>query len=346
MSTPDVSLVLVCYRSSAVAPAAVASFRREVAAAGLTGEVVLVDHSESPAEASALGELAPDRLVVQGNRGYAAGINAGVAVARGGVLLVGNPDIELAEGGLPSLLETLARGFDIAGPLFVCGRWLFPPADLQTPGALLRQWWASGGAGRWRRELRSEVRRWMAVWQAREPVAVRFLTGALVACSRRAWDRLGPWDEGYFLYFEETDWLVRAARLGMRIALDPRARVTHLWAHAADPAAQARTVQSSRARYLRQCFGWRGRLVTGLMPRAPGWPPGLATSPAEVPADAAFWLLSPSPLGMPALLFEGSGRPGAEDLAAMQGGARGGVRFSLLAVSRATGEPLGVWSVQ
>jgi hypothetical protein len=55
----DVSLVLVAYRSSAAAPAAVASFRAEAARLGVSSEVILVDHSEDPNEAAGLEALPP-----------------------------------------------------------------------------------------------------------------------------------------------------------------------------------------------------------------------------------------------------------------------------------------------
>lgn len=343
MSAPDVSLILVCYRSSGVAPAAVSSFRREAAAAGLASEVVLVDHSETQAEVTALRELVPDHLVVQGNRGYAAGINSGVRVARGQVLLVGNPDIVFGEGAVSSLAGALRQGFDIVGPQLVAGPWLYPPSDLQRPGALLRQWWAGRSPRRWWRAMRGEVRRWLRVWQATAPVAACFLGGALLAFSRQTWEAAGPWDEGYFLYFEETDWLLRAARRGLRTGVVPGARVTHLWGHAADPGDLGGVALESRERYLARSFGIRGRLVARLVP------PATVAGPSAPPADEVaerrnvLWLLSPSPLGTAALLFGGEGRPAARDIAAMAGRARRGVRFFLLAADAATGELLGRW---
>lgn len=343
MSAPEVSLVLVCYRSSGVAPAAVSSFRREIAAAGLAGEVVLVDHSESPAEVAALRELAPDHLVVQDNRGYAAGINSGARAARGQVLVVGNPDIAFGEGSLPRLAEALGQGFDIVGPQLVAGPWLYPPSDLQRPGALVRQWWAGRSPRRWWRAMRGEVRRWVRVWQATTPVAVCFLAGALLAFSRQTWEAAGPWDEGYFLYFEETDWLLRAARQGMRAGLVPRARVTHLWGHAADPGDLADVALGSRERYLTRSFGVCGRLAARLM--APSSMPAPSSLPAHEVGEGrnVLWLLSPSPLGTAALLFGGEGQPRERDIAFMAGRARQSVRFFLLAADAASGEMLGRW---
>jgi hypothetical protein len=44
---------------------------------------------------------------------------------------------------------------------------------------------------------------------------------------RRAWEGVGPIDEAFQLYFEDTDWCYRARLLGHTIRLAPRAEVLH-----------------------------------------------------------------------------------------------------------------------
>ena len=223
----DVALVLVGFRSSAVAPAAVSSFRREAGRLGVSSEVVIVDHSEDPAEASCLRSLEAEKLLVLPNRGYAAGVNAGVAASEGAVVLVGNPDVALQEDALAPLLGGIRAGWDIVGPQFVLAGFLFPPTDLQTPCEELLRWLASRSQAVWRRQLRRELQRWRRIWEAREPVPVRALSGALLAFRRETFDRVGPWDEGFFLYFEDTDLCLRARSAGRAALLCPSARALH-----------------------------------------------------------------------------------------------------------------------
>jgi GT2 family glycosyltransferase len=297
----DVSLVLVTYRSSTVASAAVASFRAEVERLGVFSEVILVDHSEDPKEAARLETLAPDRLVVRPNRGYAAGVNAGVAASSGRTVLAGNPDITFQQGSVAALLAALDEGWDIVGPQFTLAGFLFPPSDLQTPGEQLRRWLASRSRMLWDRQLRHELERWRLVWDATAAVPVPTLSGGLLAFRRETSERVGPWDEGYFLYFEETDWLRRASRAGLRLAQVPAATVEHAWGHAADPAASSEIFTASRARYLTVWFGWRGRLVLRLRPKpAPLDLNQLPTHASALPQGRLQWLLSPTGLGFPA----------------------------------------------
>ncbi len=297
----DVSLVLVAYRSSTVAPAAVASFRAEAARLGVSPEVVLVDHSDDPREAALLHALAPERLLVRPNRGYAAGVNAGVAASSGRTVLAGNPDITFQEGSVAALVAALDEGWDIVGPQFVLAGLRFPPADLQTPGEQFRRCLAGRSRRVWSCQLHRELGRWRAVWDAARPAPVPTLSGALLAFRRETFERVGPWDEGYFLYFEETDWLRRAVGVGLRVAQVPAATVEHAWGHAADPAASSEIFTASRARYLTAWFGWRGRLVLRLRPRpAPLDLNQLPTRASALPQGRLQWLLSPTGLGFPA----------------------------------------------
>ena len=296
----DVSLVLVAHRSSEVLPAAVGSFRREAAALGLAAEVVVVEHSEDAAEAERAAASSPDVLLVRPNRGYAAGVNAGIAAARGAVLVVSNPDVELLAGSLRPLLAALEGDCDVAGPQLRLATVLFPPAEPQTPMAELRRRLAGRSRRAWERHLRRELREWDRVWGAATPLAVPALSGALLVFRHELFARLGPWDEEYFLYFEETDWLRRARARGARLALVPRAAAVHRWGHSAPPDAWESRFAASQRRFYRKSYGWRGGAVLHAarrLPRSLSWQPDVADR-------ADRWLLSPSPAGFPAALVE------------------------------------------
>jgi GT2 family glycosyltransferase len=341
----DVSLVLVAHRSSEVARAAVESFRRESVRLGVTFEVVIVDQSEDAGEATQLGSLEPEKLLVLPNRGYAAGINRGVAASTGVTVVAGNPDVVLGEGSLAALLDAIGAGWHIVGPQFVLAGFLFPPADLQTPGEELLRWLASRSRALWHCYFRRELRRWRQVWEAKAPVPLRTLSGALLAFRRETFNSVGAWDEGFFLYFEETEWLARAAAARMRVGLVPGARVEHLWGHAADPETHGAHSRASRTRFLAGRFGWVGRLASGLrITRTPLRPLPFAAATGALPGGRKLWLLSPTPLGFPAAGLLGT----AADLErALQGvatarGVRG--RFVILAVDAFGARLAGAWA--
>jgi GT2 family glycosyltransferase len=343
----DLSLVLVGFRSSGVAGEAVASFRAEVSRIGARGEVIVVDHSQDAEELERLQQVRPDKLLVQENRGYAAGVNAGLAHASGATMLVGNPDVRFTEGSLGPLLAALAAGWDVVGPQFVLGGLLFAPADVQTPAEELRRWLASRSRLLWRLHFGRELRRWRRAWDASAPLAVPALSGALLAFRREAVARIGPWDERYFLYFEETDWLWRALSAGMRVALVPAARVEHVWGHAADPDTQGEHFMASRRRFLAGKFGRRGRLAARLrVTRTPLRPRPFPDAPEALPQGRLLWLLSPTALGFPAAGLEGEAPALARALDVVAAERGRPARYLVLGVRPGTGSVVGTWSVE
>ncbi len=301
MNPPTLSWVTVAHHSAALLATAVRTLRCEAAAAGQAVEIVVVDHSEDEAENRRLEGVGADRLIRAKNRGYAAGLNTGLAEANGEVLLVGNPDLEWQPGSLAALLGGLER-FDIAGPQFVLGEFRFPPADEQSWAAEWRRWRAARSPRAHAALWRSEVERWLRVWSATEPCTVANLSGALLAFRRPVLGRLGAWDESYFLYFEETEWLRRARRAGLRLGLVPAARVAHRWGHAADPRdpRSAARFAASRRLFYRRHYGPLGAwlssrpqpLQTASLPPLP--------APNELPAERSLWLASPSRQCLPA----------------------------------------------
>ena len=62
------------------------------------------------------------------------------------------------------------------------------------------------------------------------------LSGACLALKRSSWQ---PFDEGYPLYFEETDWLLNAQKRGLRVGLIPNAHLVHFFSHSSSKLAEA-----------------------------------------------------------------------------------------------------------
>jgi hypothetical protein len=286
---PEISAVLVSYRSGDLAVRALESFRADAARAGLACEAVAVVNSGDPAEAAAL-DAAADRVVVPGgNLGYAGGLNAGAAVARGGVLLLANPDLAFLPGSVAALAAAASEGgFAVVGPALFwdeAARLLLPPAEEPRPAGLLRRALVArpGAAGRlFRRDLRRALAQ-EALVRAGRTGEVSGLSGALMAVSRGTFERAGPLDERYPLYFEENDWQFRIRRAGGRLLLAGGARVVHRYAQSArkEPRAEGWFREGER-RYFETHFGEAGRCA--LERAAP-----VAGPPEPAAADALGW---------------------------------------------------------
>jgi len=293
-----ISLIAVCHHSSEVLPRCVQSFRRQAETAGVVPEVIVVEHSEDDREASAVEAVEPDRLLRRPNRGYAAGLNTGVTQATGDLVFLANPDIEFLHGSVEALVEAVVGGADVAGPQLLWDRGgdvLLPIPDDPSPIAELTRTISR----RWptRRALEKIIERSWELWASKRPCRVPSLRGPLLALRQDEAGRLGPMDEDYFLYYEETEWLWRARRRGAKLVLVPGSRVVHRWGHATRRRSDCAAVEErSRIRFFKRNYSRLFRaLLRHLAPKVE--PPGLEFSevdgPSQIPAiEADIWLAS------------------------------------------------------
>ena len=293
-----ISLIAVCHHSSKVLPGCVRSFRREAMAAGVEPEVVVVEHSEDDLEANAVEASEPDRMLRQPNRGYAAGLNTGVRVATGDVFFLANPDIEFLSGSVRALVEAVAGGATVAGPQLLWdpdGEVFLPIPDDPSPRAelvrVLNRRWPS------LRALERAVERSWVVWAADKPCRVPSLRGPLLALDRDTASRLGPLDEEYFLYYEETEWLWRARRAGAELVVAPKSRVVHRWGHSTRRNSESVAIEErSRIRFFERNYPRSYRvLLRRLAPKTE--PTGVdfvdVAGPAEIPViETDVWMAS------------------------------------------------------
>ena len=342
-------MVVVCHHSSEVLSGCVESFRRGAGAAGVEPEVVLVEQSEDSGEETAAAAVGPEQLLVRPNRGYAAGLNAGIGPAHGEILLLANPDLVFDEHSLSGLLAGLDEGFDVVGPQLTwdrAGEVLFPVAEDPAPRAEL----VRSLRRRWQRPWLTWLGSWLddmwRVWSARGTVEVPCLRGPLLALRRDTADRLGPLDEEYFLYYEETEWLWRARRLGSRFAVAGGSRVEHHWGHSTARRDDRSLIeQAARDRFFMRNYGplWRWALRQAAAGEAGAGVTGReVTGPGEIPETPAdLWLFSTFRHLEPSVGAVGCSRPPD---GIVEVGAEG--RWFALAAARNGGrwQPRGSWT--
>jgi len=162
-----------------------------------------------------------------------------------------NPDVEVPQGTLPELVRLMKDRPDLAvlSPLPVdpAGNVQWPARDASLAKTLAlctlyiwqvpRAWFdrlMSLGRGRrsQRRQPRADVDGALQTpkddGQLVPCVAV---PGAFMLFSCAALKDVGLLDEGYFLYFEETDWCLRARARGWQVGLAPHMHYLHMGAY-------------------------------------------------------------------------------------------------------------------
>lgn len=183
---------------------------------------LLVDCLSTDGSVAAVREAFPavDILELPQNRGYSGNNNVGLREAverhRADWIFVLNEDTSLAPDCLERLL--IAAGGDptigVLGPLVFHSD---EPAVIESAGGGLSPAWRGYHVGQNETDLGQHV----------GTVDVAWICGCALLARREVFESIGYFDDRFFMYWEETEWCVRASTAGWRIVNVRDARLWH-----------------------------------------------------------------------------------------------------------------------
>lgn len=193
-------------------------------------EIVVVDHGSTDGTLEVVRERFPEvRLIEQENKGMGGGNNAGMRAVDGRYFFLLNSDAWVVDDAL----ERLVAFADEHPEAAVVG-----PKLLNTDGTLQRS--ARGEPTVWRlateylfiRKLAPRSRRlnplYRGDFQHDRIEEVDWLFGPALLVRREAADAVGLFDEDFFMFSEEVDWMTRFRRAGWKVLFFPDAEVIHV----------------------------------------------------------------------------------------------------------------------
>ncbi len=218
----DAAVVVVTYDALPWIEDCLASVRGE--------QVVVVDNGSRDGTVAFVRERFPDvRVVESENRGLGAGWNVGIRETESRYVLILNADAWLRGDALERLVE-----FADARPraAVVGPRLLNPDGTLQRSVRGFPTLWRLATEYFFLRKLAPRTRALNAFYaggfdhdEARE---AEFVMGACMLVRRDAIDEVGPLDEEFFLFSEETDWCYRFRQAGWEVLFFPGAECVHV----------------------------------------------------------------------------------------------------------------------
>jgi N-acetylglucosaminyl-diphospho-decaprenol L-rhamnosyltransferase len=220
-------VVIVSYRSCELLRRCLDSLRLYPPQGAM--KVTVVDNASGDGTVEMIrGEYPEVDLVASpANLGFAAATNLGARRGGARYLLLLNPDTAVTEGALDTVLATLQahREAAVVGPRLVREDGSFDYAakrSFPTPLSALGHF---TGMGR-----RAGARGRLAAYRAPEVESgpIDAVNGAFMLVRREAFERLGGFDEGYWMYMEDLDLSYRLAQQGWRSWYEPRATVVHV----------------------------------------------------------------------------------------------------------------------
>jgi GT2 family glycosyltransferase len=224
----DVSVIVVSWNTRDALRECLASVVRQTR--GVAHELLVVDNASADGSAEMVRAEFPSVTLIANaeNRGFAAANNQALRLARGRHVLLLNPDTVVVDDAISASVR-LADADPTVGALGC--QVLLREGEVQrtcfrfpSVAGLLRTWWgleevlppAVFGGGPTMRD-----------WDRRSARDVDVVSGMFLLVRREALDRVGPMDEGFFVYAEEADWCFRLRRAGWRCTFTPAARIVH-----------------------------------------------------------------------------------------------------------------------
>ena len=229
MSEPALSICIVSWNTRELLDACLVSIR--TIPDEVTREVIVVDNASGDGTAEMVRADHPEVTLIANadNRGYAAGNNQAIEVARGEMILLLNPDIVVLEGALDTLVRFLE---DHAEAAAVAPRLVLPDGSVQascrsfpTPDVVLYE--ALGLSRLFPRSRRFGKYR-MTWWDydderpVDQPMASAFLV------RRSVLEEIGLMDEQFPIFFNDVDLCERIWDAGGEVWYTPHASMVHV----------------------------------------------------------------------------------------------------------------------
>jgi GT2 family glycosyltransferase/chaperonin cofactor prefoldin len=205
--------------------------------------VQLIDNASTDGSVTFVRERFPQVEVFcnQRNLGFAAGNNVALRRSGAGVVVLVNPDVVVSRDWLQKLVAPMQQDETIG----IAGCKLYYPGGrrIQHAGGYVTYPQALPG----HYGLNEEDKGHHGTLRN-----VDYVIGAALAVKRQVLNEIGLLDEGYFLFFEDADWCLRARRAGYRVVYVPQATAVHVESVVTGKGSEAylRYMHTSRWRFL------------------------------------------------------------------------------------------------
>jgi GT2 family glycosyltransferase len=222
MARPDASVVVVTWNALPWLEQCLDSVRGH--------EVVVIDHGSTDGTLDFVRERYPEaQIVEQENKGMGGGNNAGMRVAAGRYFFLLNSDAWVVGDGLAKLVAYADAHPEAAvvGP-----RLLNPDGTLQRSVRAEPTVWRLSTEYLYIRKLNPRSPRlnplYVGGFDHDVEVEADWLYGPALLVRREAVDQVGMFDEDFFMFSEEVDWMTRFREAGWKVLFYPGAEVVHV----------------------------------------------------------------------------------------------------------------------
>ncbi len=232
----SLSIIIVSWNTRELLDRCLVALKREVDSLARPVQVFLVDNASADGSAQMVREKHPwvDLMENRDNLGFAKANNQAMKKASGDFVLLLNPDTEVEDGSLRTLLNFLETRPEaqVVAPQLLNSDGSIQRSCRSFPTFLGMLYELIGLSSLFDRPLlRQYGARFRAYkmldWNHDDERQVDQPEGACLLLRRSIIEEVGMLDEGFFMLFEEVDWCYRIKQNGGQIWFTPAARVVH-----------------------------------------------------------------------------------------------------------------------
>lgn len=233
------SFIIVNYQSEKYLAKCISSIKEKVLAVDY--EIIVVNNDDLDP-----GGLSEIKIInSEKNIGFGAACNLGARSAQGEILCFLNPDTEIMSENITELVQE------------------FNSANIGVIGSRLAdeknntQEWIAGKEITILSTLLNNLgyKRDQKVWESDSPVECAWVTGAAMFVRKDIFQKLGGFDEKFFMYFEDIDLCRRVRQLGFKVSYFPDFKVKHFGGKSfLDKKTQKKLYYISQRRYFEKQF--------------------------------------------------------------------------------------------
>lgn len=202
-----VSIQIVNYKTKKYLDECLESISNDLASADFLYEILILDNYSGDDLSDLEKKYSTVRFYYSGkNGGFGFGHNFLARKGEGEYILILNPDIKIIQP------ETIARLLELAEKT---GASVVGPRLINEKG---QQAWDHGELGK--NPIKNKLG--LSLWKVRKTRGeVAWISGAVFLIKRAEFERIGGFDEKFFLYREEEDLCLRLRQIGSKIIYDP-----------------------------------------------------------------------------------------------------------------------------
>lgn len=226
---PQLDIVVVSYNTAELTVRALKSVYDQTVETDF--KLIVVDNDSHDGSADRIAEEFPELTLIRSktNTGFSGGVNLGTRQSNADHILLLNPDTVILEQAIDKLYQFAKQKPDngIWGGITLNNNLSLNTHNAWSKPTTLTLLFSALGLSKLFSDSCFFNHANYGCWKRDSIKDVEMLQGCFFLTSRELWDELGGLDETFFMYGEESDYCLKAIKMGYQPTVTPEAKIIH-----------------------------------------------------------------------------------------------------------------------